>query len=61
MTTVVVRRDPDKGYYFTVHNNQGGLVAISGCWTTKRECAEHLRSWLPKRVRVEDETLGASG
>ena len=53
---VVVRLEPGKGYYFTVHNSQGGLVAISACWPTKAECGEYLRSRLPTRMRVEDET-----
>jgi len=61
MATVVVRREPDKGYYFTVHNSQGAVVAISECWASKPECTEYIRSRLPKRVTVEDKTLGTAG
>jgi len=61
MLTVVVRRDPDKGYYFTMHNGQDLIVAVSACWASKADCGEYLRAVLPRTVRVEDETLGASG
>jgi hypothetical protein len=61
MATVVVRRDPDKGYYFTLHNSQGAVVAISQCWASKPECNEYIRPRLPTRVPVEDKTLGAFG
>ena len=57
MTTVVVRRDPDKGYYYTMHNSEGLPVAVSVCWASKEDCGEHLRAVLPARVRVEDESL----
>jgi hypothetical protein len=53
---VVVRLEPSKGYYFTVHDRDGELTAISRCWATRRECDEYLRSTLPPRVRVEDDT-----
>jgi hypothetical protein len=56
MFMVVVRREPDRGYYFTAHDGDGGLLAISKCWATKSECDEYLRSRLPPRVRVEDDT-----
>jgi hypothetical protein len=55
-TMLVVRREPDRGYYFTVHNRRGELVAISACWPTKAECGEYLRTMLPARIHVEDET-----
>jgi len=53
---VVVRLEKGKGYYFTVHNADGDLLAISRCWPTKTECDGYLRSSLPPRVRVEDDT-----
>jgi hypothetical protein len=56
MVMVVVRLEPDRGYYFTLHNGKGDLVAISGCWSTKTECGEYMRAVLPARIRVEDET-----
>jgi hypothetical protein len=56
MVMVVVRREPDRGYYFTVHNRRGGLVAISGCWPTRAECGEYMRTVLPTGMRVQDET-----
>jgi hypothetical protein len=56
MAMVVVGREPDRGYYFTLHDSEGGLVAISACWATKSECGEYVRTVLPTRMRVEDET-----
>ena len=54
---VVVRRDPDRGYYFTLHNIRGDLMAISACWATRSECGEYIRSTLHTDLAVEDETL----
>jgi hypothetical protein len=54
MIMVVVRRDPDKGYYYTMHNRDGLPIAVSTCWPSKDDCADYLRAVLPARVRVED-------
>ncbi len=56
MDRVVVRLEPDRGYYFTLHNGKGDLDAISACWSTKTECGEYMRAVLPARGRVEYET-----
>jgi len=57
MFTVVVRRDPDKGYYYTVHDRKGHLVAVSACWPSKAACGQYLRTAVPSRTRIEDDTL----
>jgi len=61
MVTVVVHREPDKGYYFTVHNSNDLLVAISRCWASKDDCSDYVRAIVPARTRVEDDTIEASG
>jgi len=61
MLTVVVRQDPHKGYYFTMHNSQGLPVAVSACWASKADCAAYLHAILPSRVRVEDDSPGCAG
>jgi len=57
MLTVVVRRDPDKGYYYTLHNSEGLAVAVSSCWASKDDCGDYLRASRQPRVRVEDQGL----
>ena len=57
MLTVVVRRDPDKGYYFTMHDSRGLPVVVSACWASKEDCGEYLRNVLPPEIPIEDESL----
>jgi len=61
MITAVVRREPDKGYYFTIHNSDGLPVAISRCWPSKDDCSDYVRAIMPARTRIEDDTIEASG
>jgi hypothetical protein len=55
MVAVVVRSDAEKGFYFTVHDSRGALVAISVCWATKTECSEYARSRMPARIPIHEE------
>ena len=61
MFTVVVRQEPDKGYYFSMHDSNGMPVAVSRCWASKGDCRDYVRAFLPSRVCVEDLTLDVPG